>query len=192
MSKLIIVPDQKYEELTLDLKRQLASLAKELRSEHLADLIGADGAFLVKPDPNGDSKEIEIWGKSPAGFVVVWTSKGKDDPVVGAVTAEPGRGLINQVFESGRAEVKADDFLNAPDWTNLEKQRGAKLHRMAAHPITIFRRCVAVLSLSEFQDARATESDGQVGMRTAGASASLLSRLMEDRLIRSCLGFDSR
>src|SRR5579864_2224707 len=152
MSRLLIVPDEKYEALSLDLKTRLVTIAKELRCEHLADLIGSDGAFLLKPETSDDSIEIQIWGKSPTAFAIVWTSKGKgDDAAAGAVTAELGRGLINQVFESERPEAKADDFLNASDWTNLETQRGAKLRCMSAHPIIIFGRCIAVLSVSEFQ-----------------------------------------
>jgi hypothetical protein len=189
MNRLLIIPDEKFEPLALDLKTRLLTIAKELRWEHLADLIGADGAFLLSTiHHTDDSREIQIWGKSPTGFVVVWTSKGKTDPAVGTVTAELGRGLVNQVFESERPEVKEGDFLNASDWTNFEKKRGNALSRMAAHPISIFARCVAVLTLSQFGDSPAAPSVDYGDAKTAGAAASLLTRLIEDRLIRSCLG----
>jgi hypothetical protein len=191
MSRLLIIPDEKFELLTSELKTRLVAITKELRWEHLTDLFGAEGAFLLSTiDHTEDSREIQIWGKSPAGFVVVWTSKGINDPAVGVVTAELGRGLINQVFESGRPETKAADFLNASDWTNLEKKHGAKLLNMAAHSITIFGRCVAVLSLSQFGEAHATLSADYTDAQIAAAAASLLARLVEDRLIRSCLGLD--
>ena len=192
MSRLLIVPDEKYEALSLDLKARLGAIAKELRWDHLADLIGTDGAFLLRPDAGDELIEIQIWGKSPTAFVVVWTSKGQRDVTIGTVTAELGRGLINQVFESERPEVKADDFLNASDWTNLETQRGAKLRSMSAHPITIFGRCVAVLSVSEFQTSRPATDAKQGNAKAAAAAALLLGRLMEDRLIRSSLGFNPR
>src|SRR5438270_5482464 len=159
MSRLLIIPDEKFEPLTLELKTRLITIAKELRCEHLTDLFGAEGAIVLSAiDDTQDSREIQIWGKSLTGFVVVWTSKGKSDATIGVVTAESGRGLINQVFESGRPEIKAADYLNASDWTNLEKKRGAKLLSMAAHPITIFGRCVAILSLSQFGDMSRTKN----------------------------------
>jgi hypothetical protein len=189
VNRLLIIPDEKFEPLTLELKNRLITTAKELRWEHLTDLFGAEGTFLLSTiHYAGDSQEIQVWGKSATGFVVVWTSRGKTDPAVGTVTAELGRGLINQVFESGRPEVKEGDFLNASDWTNLEKKRGAMLFSMAAHPITIFGRCVAILSLSQFDNTVTAQSAGPTNAKTAGAAASLLARLTEDRLIRSCLG----
>jgi hypothetical protein len=189
MNRLLIIPDEKFEPLALDLKTRLLTIVKELRWEHLADLIGADGAFLLSTIHHADdSREIQIWGKSPTGFVVVWTSKGKTDPAVGTVTAELGRGLVNQVFESGRPEVKEGDFLNASDWTNFEQRRGAKLCSMAAHPIKLFGLCVAVLSLSQFENSISPQMSNAGDLQVAGAAASLLARLAEDRLIRSCLG----
>ena len=189
MNRLLIIPDEKFEPLTLELKTRLITIAKELRWEHLTDLFAAEGTFLLSTIHHAEnSREIQIWGKSPTGFVVIWTSKGKNDVVVGTVTAELGRGLINQVFESGRPEVKEGDFLNASDWTNIEQKRGAKLCSMAAHPITIFGRCVAILSLSQFGDTRTAENADYGDAQSAGAAASLLARLIEDRLIRSCLG----
>jgi hypothetical protein len=189
MNRLLIIPDEKFEPLALELKTRLLAIAKELRWEHLSDLIGTDGAFLSSCGGQAEgSREIQIWAKCPASFIIVWTSKGKSDPAVGTVTAEIGRGLINQVFESGRPEVKSGDFLNASDWTNFEKKRGATLLSMAAHPITIFGRGVAVLSLSQFGEGGTTQSADSNDPKTAGSAASLLARLIEDRLIRSCLG----
>src|ERR1051326_1856179 len=152
MSRLLIVPDEKFEELGSDLKVRLNNLTKELRWEHLIDLFGAEGATILSAIPGDDaSREIQIWGRAPNSFIVVWSSKGQGDAAVGSVTAELGRGLINQVFESKRSETKAGDFLNASDWTNLEKKRGTKLSSMAAHPVAVFGRCIAVLSLSHFE-----------------------------------------
>jgi hypothetical protein len=189
MNRLLIIPDEKFEPLTLELKTRLVTIAKELRWEHLTDLFAAEGTFLLCTIHHvQDSREIQIWSKSPTGFIVVWSSKGKNDVAVGTVTAELGRGLINQVFESARPEMKEGEFLNASDWTNLEQKRGAKLRSMAAHPITIFGRCVAVLSLSQFVDTHTAQSADYTDARTAGAASSLLARLIEDRLIRSCLG----
>lgn len=191
MSRLSIIPDEKFEPLVLELKTRLASITKELRWEHLTDLFGAEGSFLLSTTARPeDSLEIQIWGKALSSFVIVWTSKGKNDTAVGTVTAELGRGLINQVFESGRPEIKAADFLNASDWTNLENKRGLKLFSMAAHPITIFGRCIAVLSLSKFGDTGADQSADYADAQTAAAGASLLARLIEDRLIRSGLGLN--
>jgi hypothetical protein len=191
MSRLLIIPDKKFEGLTSDLKTRLSAIAKEIRWEHLIDLFGAEGTLLLGTvhDPD-DSREIQIWGKSPAGFVIVWTSKGKSDAAVGVVTAELGRGLINQVFESARPEIKTGDYLNASDWTNLEKKRGAKLFSMAAHPVTIFGRCIAILSVSRFGEPSAAQSGDQADAKVAGSATSLLERLIEDRLIRSCLGLE--
>ena len=188
MNRLLIIPDEKFEPLTLELKTRLVTIAKELRWEHLTDLLAAEGTFLLSTIRHvQDSREIQIWSKSPTGFIVVWSSKGKNDVAVGRVTAELGRGLINQVFESARPEMKEGEFLNASDWTNLEQKRGVKLRSMAAHPITIFGRCVAVLSLSQFVDTHTAQSADCTDARTAGAASSLLARLIEDRLIRSCL-----
>jgi len=61
---------------------------------------------------------------------------------------------------------------------------------MAAHPITIFRRCVAVLSLSQFEKSPSPQMSNEEDLQVAGGAASLLARLAEDRLIRSCLGLN--
>ena len=191
MSRLLIVPDEKFEELGSDLKVRLNNLTKDLRWEHLIDLFGAEGATILSAIPGDDaSREIQIWGRDRNSFIVVWSSKGQGDAAVGNVTAELGRGLINQVFESKRAETKAGDFLNASDWTNLESKRGTKLSSMAAHPVTVFGRCIAVLSLSRFEAAGRDTSADSADPRVAGAITSLLARLVEDRLIRSCLGLN--
>ena len=191
MSRLLIVPDEKFEELGSDLRVRLNNLTRDLRWEHLIDLFGAEGATILSAIPGGDaSREIQIWGRGPNSFIVVWSSKGQGDAAIGNVTAELGRGLINQVFESKRSETKAGDFLNASDWTNLENKRGTKLSSMAAHPVTVFGRCIAVLSLSRFDAADRDTSGDSADTRVAGAITSLLARLVEDRLIRSYLGLN--
>jgi len=191
VNRLLIIPDEKFEPLTLELKSRLITIASELRWEHLTDLFAAEGASILSTIHGiEDSPEIQIWGKSPTSFIVVWSSKGKKDVAVGTVTAELGRGLINQVFESARPEMKQGDFLNASDWTNFEQKRGVKLCSMAAHPITIFARCVAVLSLSQFEKPLSPQTSNEGDPQVTGAVASLFARLAEDRLIRSCLGLD--
>jgi hypothetical protein len=192
MSRLLIIPDEKFATLTQDLKARLLSITKELKWEHLIDLFAGDAAPLLdRVDINDSSQEMEVWAKAPASFVVVWTSHGQSDPAIGSATAETGRGLVNQVFESARPETKEADLLNASDWTNLEHKRGAALLRMAAHPVTIFGQCIAVLTLSRFAGAQIANNNDQVDLKTAGAAASLVARLIEDRLIRSCLGLTS-
>jgi hypothetical protein len=84
--------------------------------------------------------------------------------------------------------MKEGEFLNASDWTNFEQKRGAKLRSMAAHPIKIFGRGVAVLSLSQFEKSLSPKASIEGDPQLATAAASLLARLAEDRLIRSCLG----
>jgi hypothetical protein len=191
MTRLLIIPDEKFEPLTSELKTRLAAITKELRWEHLVDLFGSEGTILssILPDIGG-GREIQVWGKGPGSFVMVWTSKGKSDATIGVVTAELGRGLINQVFESMRPEIKEADFLNASDWTNFEKKRGVKLFSMAAHPIIVFGRCIAVLSLSRFEEAGNLEKIDHADANVAGAAGALVARLIEDRLIRSCLGLN--
>jgi len=189
MSRLLIIPDEKFEPLTLELKTRLVAVASELRWEHLVDLFAAEGASILGTIHGiEDALETQIWGRSPTNFIVVWSSKGKNDLAVGTVTAELGRGLINQVFESARPEMKEGDFLNASDWTNFEQKRGAKLRSMAGHPISLFGRCVAVLSLSQFESSVSPQMSNEGDLQVAGAAALLLGRLAEDRLIRSCLG----
>jgi hypothetical protein len=185
----LIIPDEKLEPLTLELKTRLITIASELRWEYLVDLFAAEGASILSTiHGSEDAREIQIWGKSPTSFIVVWSSKGKSDLAVGAVTASLGRGLINQVFESARPEMKEGEFLNASDWTNFEQKRGAKLRSMAGHPIKIFGRGVAVLSLSQFEKSLSPKASIKGDPQLAAAAASLLARLAEDRLIRSCLG----
>lgn len=189
MSRLLIIPDEKFQALVPDFKARLLDITRQLRPEHVGHLLESDGAFIASTLANDeDSREFQIWARSPTGFVIVWSSKGKRDVAVGTVTAELGRGLINQVFESARAEAKSGGYLNASDWTNFETKRGASLLRMAACPITVFGLCAGVLSLSQFAATSAVESIGEEETQIAGTAASLASRLIEDRLVRACLG----
>jgi hypothetical protein len=190
MSRLQIIPDETLAPLALQLRTRLKAIVGDLRWEHLIDLSSAEGVFLLGLVNNlGGTREMQLWGKSASSFVMVWTSRGTNDSCIGTVTAELGRGLVNQVFESHRPEVKEGGFLDCSDWTNLESRRGLKVDRMAAHPVTIFGRCLGVLSLSRFEAGGIAGESDESDMKITCQGALLLARLIEDRLTRACLGF---
>jgi hypothetical protein len=194
MNRLVIVPDEKFEPLVLDLKTRMVALAKELRSEHLTELVGVEAVHLLRDAALSEKHcEVLVWGRSERAYIAAWTSSVQNtQQTFGEVTADGSRGLLHQVFESNRADSKSAEELNASVWTNLEAKRGRIIGSMVAHPIVLFRRCVAVLTVVRYVEPGVSAHLRYEDAVQAAAASSLLMRLLEDQLIRSSLGLDVR
>ena len=191
MERFVIVPDEKLEPLMLLLKAKLPNIAAEIRAEHLADLIDRVARRVLRgaaERPGVD--EIVVWGVSGNGFLAAWSSLAPETEVVGVVTASAEEGLIARVFASSRSEAQAAPGLGAAHWTNLEQRRGRMIAGMAATPLLLFGKPVAVLSLVTYDKEGAAEPGSFPGTVPATEAAGLLVRLIEDRLVRSSLGLE--
>ena len=186
MERFVIVPDEKLEPLVLLLKAKLPNIAAEIRAEHLADLIDSVARRALRDAARPASiDEILIWGLSGNGFLAAWSSLVPENEVVGTATAAAEEGLIARVFASSRSDAQAAPGLAAGNWTNLEQRRGRMIASMAATPLLLFGKPVAVLSLVTYQK---DEPQSLPGTSAATEAAVLLVRLIEDRLLRSSLG----
>lgn len=192
MERLVIVPDEKLEPLAISLRARLPAIADEARAENLASLMGERSRrFLLGIVDTGEQQELLLWGRSERGYVVVWTSLRPESEVVGTVTADQASGFISRIFASGRSDVESGEDLQAATWTNLEEKRGRLLHSMAASPVILFGKCAAAVALAQYQVEGDVKTLDQSDAVRVAEAASLLARLLEDRLLRAALGIES-
>jgi hypothetical protein len=192
MERLVIVPDEKFEALVLSLKSRLPPIVDEVRAENLASLMGERSRrVLLGIADAGQGQELLLWARSDRAYVVAWTSLPPESEVVGTATADPVAGLINRLFASGRSDVESREDLQATTWTNLQEKRGRALHSMAASPVILFGKCAAAVSLAQYQTEQIVKTLDQSDVVRVAEVASLLARLLEDRLLRAALGIES-
>lgn len=192
MNRLVIVPDEQLEPLARTLKSQLSGLVDELRSEHFAGLLDESCRRILQGlVRNRKAHEVLLWGPSDAVFRVAWTSLPPESEVLNIVTAARNEGLPARVRASGRSAMQAADELQAGAWTNLEERRGQVLESLAASPVFLFDKCAAVLSLAKYRTDESPVMPSQTDLAELAETASLLGRLLEDRLMRACLGMES-
>lgn len=192
MHRLVIVPDEQLEPLARALRSQLSALADELKSEHFAGLLSEPcRRILLAVVRNRPTQELLLWGLSDAMFRVAWTSLPPESEVLNIVTAARNEGLPARVRASGLSAMQTADELQAGAWTNLEERRGRVLESLTASPVFLFDKCAAVLSLAKYRTDESPVMPSQTDLAEVAEKASLLGRLLEDRLIRACLGMES-
>lgn len=193
MNRLIVVPRQKQEELALELLADLKANAARLRAENLAGFMGAvEIGTLTRAAAHAapGAHELLVWARADRGYGVAWTSLEPTEDMVGAASAEPEEGLVSEVFASGRTEFRTADELQTEGWTNAEKRRGRPIRGMVASPVFVGGECVAVLTLVQYGPDAAAGTFGREDAGALTAEATLLGRLLEDRLIRILSGLN--
>ena len=192
MNRLVIIPDEATEALGLSLLSDLTKAADQMRAGNLADFLGeVEVSVLTRFVQAGQADELLLWGHEDRGYGVAWTSLPPKEEVVGAASANADAGLVNEVFALGRTGAHSSDDLQAAGWTNLEKRRGHILAGMTASPVFIRGKCIAVLTLVKYRS-RATELPAShENASILAVQATLLGRLLEDRLLRALLGLKS-
>jgi len=182
MNRLVIVPEPSLEAAGLQVATKLAAIVSDISAAQLSESLGRHAlrclAWAVAEDP---SAELILWGNDGADHALAWTSA---DGVTRA-QADGNDGLIAHVAASQRSAAEGAYELQAGEWTNLERMRGVSISAMAASPVVAFGTTVAVLSRVLY----GTEESGPPA--PPADTASLLGRLVEDRLIRATLGMDS-
>jgi len=191
MNRLVIVPDEKFEPLASTLKGRLSAVAGELKSEHFAGLMNElCRRVLLGFVRNRSDQELLLWGCSDGPFRVAWTSLPPESEVLNIVTAARDAGLPARVRESGQPATQTAGELQAGAWTNLEERRGRALDSMVASPVFVFDKCPAVLSLASYRTGGEPRIPSHADLVDLTETASLLARLIEDRLVRACLGLE--
>jgi len=193
MSALVIVPDETLNPLALLLKARISAIAAVLGATQLAEVCGNLGQRVVKrllqPAPE---QEILLWGRvESGGFTVAWSSLTPEDEVVQIATAAADFGMISEVFASGRATILSTPELQSDSWSNLEQRRGRALTGMAAAPVFLFSECPAVLSVATYHSNTSPAHSPRESLAALSDAAMVLSRLMEDFMIRACVGFEA-
>jgi hypothetical protein len=189
MNRLVIIPDRALELRAPEIALQLATLVDQIRADTLAGLIPeSDLEFLAQTLKVLDEDELSIWAPCDRGYSVVWTSREPKSEMVGSASANPEEGLISRIFASGRSTRETAPDLQASSWSNIEKRRGQTVSSMAGSPVFIASKCAAILAVIQYQasDNRASLADEDLGL--LATAASILGRLLEDRLIRALIG----
>jgi hypothetical protein len=191
-SSLVIVPSEMMEALLLPLRAQLAALAGGLTAGNIATAMGALAPGLLERLRDGTpEREVIVWARSEPSYLAAWTSREPEAEVVQSASAAGGEGLVSEVFESRRTTVRAEPELRAGDWTNLAERRGLTVTRMAASPVVVFDRCAAVVTIIHYRtDAGGAEPNAGETSELA-MTAGIVSRLLEDRLLRAVLGLEA-
>lgn len=192
MNRLIIIPDEEIEAMGPSLLNSLARVADQIRAGNLVDFLGEVEIGVLAPVENGSQvHELLLWGLEDRGYGVAWTSLAPAEEVVSAASATATDGLVNEVFALGHSAVRSSGDLQAANWTNLERRRGRVIDSMAASPVLIMGKCIAVLTLAQYDLGVAQRSLTREDAAGLTAQAALLGRLLEDRLIRALLGLKS-
>jgi hypothetical protein len=183
MNRLVIVPDPALEAAGSLLSAKLSAIIQEISADHLPQFLGThalrclDWAAAEIP-----KAELILWGADGSGHAVAWSSMGS----AARAQADGREGLIARVAGSRRSASEAAYDLQAAEWTNLERLRGSSISAMAASPVILFGTTAAVLSRVIYR-----RDETQPLPTPPADTASLLGRLIEDRLLRTTLGLES-
>lgn len=185
MNRLVIIPDDAHEALGFSLKPRLVGIAREINAHNLAQVMGTQALRSFHAAADDPNSELLLWAAEGKNFVVALTTRAPKEQVEGCARADAEEGMIARVMGSGRSESAVAEDLEAADWTNLEMLRGGKIEAMASSPVFLFENATLVLSRISYEKIPTTP------LRAPAELASLLGRLIEDRLIRATLGIES-
>lgn len=185
MNRLVIIPDEAHEALGSSLKPRLAGIAREITAHNLAHIMGSHALRCFNSSAEDQESELLLWAAEGKGFVVALATRPPREEIEGRARADAHEGMIARVMTSGRAEVATASDLEASDWTNLESLRGMRIEAMASSPVFLFENHALVLSRVRYGGGESAKPS------TPAETASLLGRLIEDRLIRATLGLES-
>ena len=193
-TRLVIVPDETLEPLTLALRTKLTGIAAALTAENVGAALGEQGLRMLDRLANRRPEcEVILWGISARSYLAAWTSREPEDEVTLVVSADMELGLVARVGQALHARhtvLHSGPELRAADWTNLEARRGRSLAWMAASAIITFERCVAVVSVHEYRGDHVA-GPGADEKTALTEVADLAGRLIEDCLIRATLGLET-
>jgi hypothetical protein len=180
MERLIVVPDEKDAPLLLDLQARIARIAAQVTAENLCSVIGEVGLRLaVNKAP--DSETI-LWGRAEGKFPAAWTSLAPESAVVGTGMCQASSGLVAEVFSTETARAHAEPLLQAAEWTNLGDLRSRDIVSMRGVPVSVFGRCVGVLTRVFYEDAASAGEDD------IARQAAIFGRFSELRILKMCIG----
>lgn len=185
MNRLVIIPDEAYEALGFSLKARLVGIAREVNAHNLAHVMGSHALRSFNSAAEVQESDLLLWAPDGKDFVVALATRLPKEEIEGRARADAQEGMIARVMGSGRSETGTSDDLEAADWTNLESLRGMKIEAMAASPVFLYENCTLVLSRVRY-GGKYTDK-----LNAPSELASLLGRLIEDRLIRASLGIES-
>ncbi|MBC8126886.1 MAG: hypothetical protein H8M99_07050 [Gloeobacteraceae cyanobacterium ES-bin-144] len=185
MNRLVIIPNEAHEALGFSLKARLASIAREINAHNLAQVMGSHALRSFNSLEEDQENELLLWAIEGKDYVVALASRQPKDEIEGRARADAEEGMIARVICSGRSEITSANDLEAADWTNLETLRGKRIEEMASSPVFLFENCMLVLSRVRYGGKESRN------LSTPAELASLLGRLIEDRLIRATLGIEA-
>jgi len=189
MEHLEIIPDESFEPLAGALQSQLPAVARSIRSAHLADLIDrACERFLERAAATSQVDELLLWGKASHGFSAGWSTRSPMREVVPNASADSHEGLIAEVHDSSKPKAESAEQLEARAWTNLESCRALDIQLMAAAPLRLYGITIAIISSVFYHPVTFEPHGAAVDVSEA---ASLLSRLIEHRLLHEMIGLST-
>lgn len=183
MNRLVIVPEAKHEALAEELKPRLSGIAKEIDADNLSQVMSSQTVNLLEGFSKNSGGRVIVWAREGKGYAVGWISEDTEPTLRGRVRADAGEGMIAMVFESGRSVSEIAENLELGEWSNLGELLDASVAEMASSPVHVFGETAAVVSLIKGEE-------GDMPLRAPAEIASLVARLIEDRLIRMSLGLE--
>lgn len=181
MNRLVIVPEESHEAIGAELRPRLAMVSREIDSENMRSLFNPQTLGVLEYFSTTLPGEILIWARHGNGYAVAWAA---DHDLIGRALADAGEGMIAQVFESGRSSSAPAENLELGEWCNLPQLLPYDIAEMAVAPLSVFGTCAAVVSII-------LREKGEARLQSPAATAALLSRLIEDKLIRMTLGLET-
>lgn len=192
MTRLAIVPDEKYKPLVQSLQTLLTTISDDLDADNLAETLGDELLDFLRSYnlPEAD-QEIVVWARSERSYLAIWSSLLPEEDVVGSATADLTRGIVARVFQSGQPATESAMQAAPSTWTNLEARRGRNARITFAAPLTLYDRSIAVVTLSDYrEETRRSDEDFATAARLA-ESATIFDSLAERYFVRVFLGLET-
>ena len=189
------LPTAAFEEFQTTLKARLARLAAEIQVEQLEPLIDPVVRNVVK---NGLSEtgahEGTVWLVDSAGeFLLPVFNSGPNAPaIVGQFKQPLSTGLISMVFATEQPFLENEVDRNAQQSKLLDARLQVQTRALIAVPLHILNACRGVVSCVKLKTGGEKELAGfrPEHLASVAATATLLSRLVEHRLLSRIVGLE--
>lgn len=183
---LNVVPTPDHEASGITLRPRLSGIAGEVTARNLPELIGPSCVAALDAFAARSSSIWILWAHIDDQFGIAWLSDASLSHAASQIRADGDRGIIADTAASGMPADEDAQELDLSSFSNLE----AVAHVQAAH---LHARAVAAHEANVAVLTAITVSGDDVAdflPDALGDGAALISRLIEDSILRLALGID--
>jgi hypothetical protein len=193
--RLNLFPDAAFEGLQSTLKARMAHVGAEIQAEQFAPLLDPLLRRIVKQGfEEAGAHEGTLWLVDVTGefLVPVFNTGPHASAMVGKFKQPLSAGLISMVFATEQSFMENEVSRNAQQSKLLDNKLQLQTHAMIAVPFHLLNICRGVVSCVQLKTTGASDPPGFRPEHLAGvqATAALLSRLVEYRLLSRIVGWD--